>query len=43
MEDSKYNTRIHNSVIELNKRMNTRILPIVLKCELYIYYKRALN
>ncbi len=39
MEDSKYNTKIHNSVIELNKRMNTRILPIVLKCELYILQK----
>ncbi len=38
-EDGKYNTKIHNSVIELNKRMNTRILPIVLKYELYILQK----
>jgi deoxyadenosine/deoxycytidine kinase len=40
MKNNDYNIRIYNSVVELSKRMNTRILPIVLKCDLPTLQKR---
>ncbi|QKX02642.1 AAA family ATPase [Wolbachia endosymbiont of Dirofilaria (Dirofilaria) immitis] len=40
MENSEYNTRIYNSVVELSKKINTRILPVVLKCDLHTLQKR---
>jgi hypothetical protein len=33
MKSNDHNIRMYNSVVELSKRMNTRILPIVLKCD----------
>ncbi|NSM56253.1 AAA family ATPase [Wolbachia endosymbiont of Atemnus politus] len=40
MKNSDYNMKMYNSVVELSKRMNTIILPIVLKCDLPTLQKR---
>lgn len=40
MKNYDYNIRTYNSVTELSKRMDTKILPIVLKCNLPTLQKR---
>ncbi|MGL9717964.1 MAG: hypothetical protein ACR5K9_04680 [Wolbachia sp.] len=40
MKNNNHNMRMYNSVVELSKRMNTQILPIMLKCDLHTLQKR---
>ncbi len=40
MKNNDHNTKMYNSVAELSKRMNTQILPIVLRCDLLTLQKR---
>lgn len=40
VEGSDHDTRIYNTVVSLSKKINTRVLPIVLKCNLSTLQKR---
>ncbi|WCR58038.1 MAG: hypothetical protein PG980_000510 [Wolbachia endosymbiont of Ctenocephalides felis wCfeJ] len=40
MQNSDYNVRMYNSVAELSRRMNTKILPVMLRCDLHTLQKR---
>ncbi|QOD38852.1 DEAD/DEAH box helicase family protein [Candidatus Wolbachia massiliensis] len=40
MKNNDHNIKMYNSVVELSKRMDTKILPIVLKCNLPTLQKR---
>ncbi|WP_395462618.1 hypothetical protein [Wolbachia endosymbiont of Cantharis cryptica] len=40
IKNNDYSIKMYNSVVELSKRMDTKILPIVLKCDLPTLQRR---
>ncbi|MGL9758763.1 MAG: AAA family ATPase [Wolbachia sp.] len=40
MKNNDQNTRIYDSIVRLSKKMNTEILPVVLRCDLPTLQKR---
>lgn len=43
MKNNDYNIRIYNSIIELSKKMSTKILPIVLRCNPLVLQERTIS
>ncbi|QEK89924.1 hypothetical protein CAI20_04460 [Wolbachia endosymbiont of Chrysomya megacephala] len=43
IKNNDYNIRIYNSVVELSKKMSTKILPIVLRCNPLILQERTIS
>ncbi|OCA06037.1 AAA family ATPase [Wolbachia endosymbiont of Trichogramma pretiosum] len=43
IKNNDYNIRIYNSVVELSKKMSTKILPIVLRCNPLILKERTIS
>lgn len=40
IEDSRYNTKIYDSVVNLSEKMSAKILPVVLRCNLSTLQQR---